>query len=129
MAWGKPWPRHSGKIHKTEFTHDNYAGYDDYTGSVDDEDALSEEPHVARPVFNHVDRFFADILEVPSVFEYTCFTDIKRLKYGLGLRNAKDDALVVRGDYDILRKALEEGCLKDKDCVVTGHHGIGSYER
>ena len=116
-------------MYKTKITDDNNAGFDEYAGSVDDDDALFDESHIARPVFNHVDRFFADILEVPSVFEYACFTDIKRLKYGLGLRNSKHDALVVRGDYDILRKALEEGWLKDKDCVVTGHHGIGSYER
>ena len=57
MAWGKPWPRHSGKMYKTEITDDNNAGFDEYAGSVDDEDALFEESHVARPVFNHVDRF------------------------------------------------------------------------
>jgi len=129
MAWGTKWPHRFGKIHWTNIIDNNDAGsVDDDNALSDDNNALSEEHHVARPVFAHVDRSIADLLEVPSVFEYKCLTDMNRLKQALGLYNIEEDILVVLRDYDILLKDLEQGWYKNKHCILTGHPGTGSYE-
>jgi len=117
MTWGKNWPHRSSKFHKSEINI-----------SHDDGDMLIKEPRHACPVFNHVDRSFADLLKVPSVFKYTCLTDMKWLKHGLGLAQTKEDIIVICAEYDVLLRVLEEGFFKDEHCLLTSHPGIGSYE-
>jgi len=123
---------HDASLEDSTSSVDDYdASLEDFAGLVDDHDALPEGPHVARSVFNRVDSSLPDMSQVPSasVFEYKCLTDIKKLRHNLGYSHADSDALVVRRDYELLRKAMEEGHLKGiRAFVVTGHPGIGSYE-
>jgi hypothetical protein len=54
--------------------------------------------------------------------------EIRGLKIALGANPGEDekDVLVVLGEYEVLRQALED--LKSyRAIVVTGHPGIGSY--
>ena len=103
-AWGKPWPHSEGTIYKTEIP-------DAETGSVDDE------------IYG-----LADKLDVPSDFNYRYFKEIQDLKSALGARPGQDDVLVVRKEYEMLRRTLEDDLEAFRDIAVTGHPGIGSYE-
>jgi len=126
MAWGEPWPHHFGEIDMTKITHDNNAAFKDFAGLVDGHNAQSEEPHLARPVFNRVDSVLAD---VRPAFQYKCLTNIVQLKECLGLTGAKDEVLVVLRDYELLREAMQRGIsIGTRGFVLTGHPGIGSYD-
>jgi len=106
-AWGKPWPQFEGTIYKTDI-------FDDGTGSVDD-----EIPDLA------------DKLNVPSHFNYRYFKGIQRLKNDLGANSDQEDiegVLVIREEYEMLRRALEGDIEHYRAMAVTGHPGIGSYE-
>jgi hypothetical protein len=101
--WGKPWPQSEGTI------------FDDETGSVDDDEIPG----------------LADKLEVPPLFHYRYFKEIQDLKSALGASPGQEDlegVLVIREEYEILRRALEDDLKVFRDIAVTGHPGIGSYE-
>jgi hypothetical protein len=108
-AWGKPWPQSKGIISKTEIS-----GHE--SGSVDDDD--------------DVDDGLADKLKVPPEFHYRYFKEIRGLKRALSAYTGQDieDFLVVRDEYDTLRRVLEDDLKYKRSIVVTGHSGIGSYE-
>ena len=85
MAWGKPWPHMShGSISEGEIT-----------GRVNEND-------------DDVDGPLADILHVPKSFNYSCFKGMQVLRDVFGAASGMDGALVVREEYGILLKALEE---------------------
>ena len=69
-----------------------------------------------------------DILLVPDSISYDCFEEMPALTDAF-MTTRGWDTLVVRKEYELLRKAMEEavsqGCLA---IVVTGQPGIGSYE-
>jgi hypothetical protein len=106
-AWGKPWPQSKGTISKTEI---EISGHE--SGSVDDDD---------------VDDGLADKLKVPPDFHYRYFKEIWGLKCALGAFPG-EGVLVVREEYEALRRALEDDLKYKRSIVVTGHPGIGSYE-
>ena len=106
-AWGKPWPQSKDTISRNEI----YAESD----SVDNDE---------------VDIALADKLRVPTHFEYRYFEEIRSLKSALGTSPGRDkeDDLVVREEYEVLRQALENNGEDERAIVVTGHPGIGSYQ-
>jgi hypothetical protein len=102
-AWGKQWPQSKGTIDKTEI-------YDE-TGSVDDDEIHD----------------LADKLDVPPQFNYRYFKEILSLKHTLGANPGRDfeDILIVREEYEKLRRALEDDLEGFDSIVVTGHPGTG----
>lgn len=105
MAWGKPWPHMShGSISE-----------DEITGRVNKND-------------DDVDGPLADILHVPTTFNYSCFKEMQVLRDVFGAAAVMGNALVIREEYGILLKALEEHYYDEDAIVVTGQPGIGSYE-
>ena len=106
-AWGKQWPDSKGTISKAEICGDE-------TGFVDED----------------VGGALADFLEVDAKFDYRYLEDIRSLQIVLGANpgDTEKDFLVVRKEYEILRKALEEQSKSSRSILLTGHAGIGSYE-
>jgi hypothetical protein len=104
-AWGKQWPQSEGTIDKTEIS--------DESDSVDDE------------IYNLTDK-----LHIPPTFTYRYFEEILDLRTALGANigeKVTDAVLVIREEYEILRKVLEKD-REHRSVAVTGHPGIGSYE-
>jgi len=125
-AWGRPWPHQSkGTIFKTDIDDGKSDSvYDEESGSPDDDKksgSVDDDEVVA----------LADILKVPSKFNYDCFQNIQEVKRALGVDADADegDVLVVREEYSLLLKTMErkwKGAKKFPAFVVTGHPGIGS---
>ncbi|KIM25413.1 hypothetical protein M408DRAFT_26200 [Serendipita vermifera MAFF 305830] len=101
-TWGKQWPQLEDTIYKTEI--------DDGTGSVDDDEIYG----------------LADKLFIPPHLKYRYFTKIRHLKTTLHIDPGKvaDDVLVVREEYETLRRVLEDDFKNLRSIVVTGHPGI-----
>jgi hypothetical protein len=74
------------------------------------------------------DEGLADKLEVPLIFNYRYFKEIRSLKQALGAKPGQDyqDVLLVHDEYETLRQILEK--KRCSSFVLTGHPGIGSYE-
>ncbi|KIM30456.1 hypothetical protein M408DRAFT_285882 [Serendipita vermifera MAFF 305830] len=105
-TWGKQWPQSEDTVYKTEI--------EDKNGSVDDDE-----------IYGLADKFI-----IPPHFKYRYFTEIRRLKTALYAYpgNADDDIIVVREEYETLRRTLENDFEDTRSIVVTGHPGIGSQE-
>ncbi|KAF8917531.1 hypothetical protein CPB85DRAFT_1214792 [Mucidula mucida] len=97
LAWGKSWPRHGGIVHKTEI------------GQVNTEDEL---------------YFDGGVDAIPNALTYDCLEDIGKVTAALWMTPGFLDVLVVREEYDRVRKILES--IEHKAFVVTGHPGIGT---
>ena len=82
-----------------------------------------------------------DILRIPDEYTYDCFREMHAFTQVFASRAIVKNVLVVRKEYEILRKALEEMEAKKEEeqkrkkgpkdqlgVVVTGQPGIGSYE-
>lgn len=118
MAWGKPWPHQSeGEINRTEIVGTKTKNSKTNTGSLSDKTGLDNDEVVSA---------LADIVDVPSCFKYRCFRQIHDLQAALGVKPLGDVVLVVRKEYNQLRKILEES---PGHAVVTGHPGVGPYQR
>ncbi len=97
LAWGKSWPRHGGILHKAEI------------GQVNADDEL---------------YFDGGVDAIPNAFTYDCLEDIGKVTAALWMTPGFLDVLVVREEYDRVRKILES--IEHKAFVVTGHPGIGT---
>ena len=110
-TWGKPWPHQSRcTISKSEISNDR-------TGPVDEDN------------LDFTDGPLRDILHIPPSYEYDCFKEMQAFTDAFAAVPILKNSLVVREEYKILRKVLEEEVLKScRGIVVTGHPGIGSYK-
>src|SRR5258706_16385486 len=99
MAWGRPWQNMSeGIIVEGDI-------YNDNTDSADDDE----------------DSYLADKLRLSTPFHYVFFKNINHVTRAIGNENsALDESLVVREEYKILYRALENELKTIKDVVVTG---------
>ena len=123
-AWGKQWPYKSTcKILKNEMIQRE-------TDPVNEDDLVFK------------DSALRDILHIPDEYTYDCFREMDAFTQAFAAAAVVKDVLVVRKEYEILQKALEEkGKKQDEEykkkkkghkdqlsVVVTGQPGIGSYE-
>ncbi|KAF9012152.1 hypothetical protein BDZ89DRAFT_912053, partial [Hymenopellis radicata] len=96
LAWGKSWPHQAGTIYKTEI------------GQVNADDEL---------------YFDGGVDGIPDSLAYDCLQDVGKVTAALSMTMGFLDVLVVREEYDLVRKMLEKP--DHKAVVVTGHPGIG----
>ena len=123
-AWGKQWPYKSTcTIVKNEMIQPE-------TDPVNEDDLVFK------------DSALRDILRIPDEYTYDCFREMHAFTQAFAAPAAVKNVLVVRKEYEILRKALEEKEKKQGEeykkkkkghndqlgVVVTGQPGIGSYE-
>jgi hypothetical protein len=121
-AWGKPWPHQSqGFISKTDIVP---AGNGTPKGTaLDDNDDFGQ-------LNDNMDNTYGGIpddLDIPDKFEYLCLQEMEAVAKTLDLGVAIIDTLVVRDEYELLRKTIETGYLQNVHAIVVmGHQGIGS---
>lgn len=102
-AWGKQWPQSKGNIDKDEIVNER----DDNNGDDDGNNPLS------------------DLLKVPLSFHYDRYHDIQELTSIFGKNSKMGNILVVQKEYTKIYEALNKD---DRNIIVTGQAGIGSYE-
>jgi hypothetical protein len=115
-AWGNPWPRHTGTILRAELVSTAQSINE---GSMD----LDQDN---RPVKDIYGGGFP--IEIPDQLEYVCLDKILEVTRALKWISRARDVLVIRSEYEMLRRAIENIPPREtgaQGVVVTGQPGTG----